>query len=69
MKYLVSLAPKSTEWTLPAKRPAEECMYLFNNASKLNSDTTVTWILGFTHYEDGVEEKDSIQVTTFFKVQ
>ena len=69
MKYLVRIATKSTEWTLPAKRPAEECMYLFNNASELNSDTTVTWILGFTHYEDGVEEKDSIQVTTFFKAK
>ena len=69
MKYLVRIATKSTEWTLPAKRPAEECMYLFNNASELNSDTTVTWTLGFTHYENGVEEKDSIQVTTFFKAK
>ena len=69
MKYFVQIAQKFSEWTLPAKRPAEECVYLFNNASQLNSDTTVTWTLGFTHYENGMEEKDSIQVTTFFKVK
>jgi hypothetical protein len=39
------------------------------NESKLQSDTTVTWTLGYTHYEKGIEETDSIQVTTFFKVE
>lgn len=43
--------------------------YNFMNESKLQSDTTVTWTLGYTHYEKGIEETDSIQVTTFFKVE
>ena len=33
------------------------------------SDTTVTWTLGYTHYEKGIVENDSIQVTTFIKVK
>ena len=57
MKYLVRIDPKFTEWTLPAKRPAEKCLYLFNNVSQLNSDTMVTWTLGFVHYENGVGGK------------
>lgn len=41
--------------------------YEFENFNELVSDTTVTWTLGFTRYEGGREELDSIQVTTFFK--
>ena len=41
--------------------------YEFGNFNELESDTTVTWTLEYTHYERGQEEKDSIQVTTFFK--
>jgi hypothetical protein len=33
------------------------------------SDTTVTWTLGYTHYEKGIVETDSLQVTTFIKVK
>ena len=33
------------------------------------SDTTVSWTLGYTHYENGVVETDSIQVTSFIKVK
>ena len=43
--------------------------YNFMNESKLQSDTTVTWTLGYTHNEKGIEETASIQVTTFFKVE
>jgi hypothetical protein len=43
--------------------------YNFMNESKLQSDTTVTWTLGYTHNEKGIKETDSIQVTTFFKVE
>lgn len=42
----------------PADGPcAEKCLYLFNNVSQLNSDTMVTWTLGFVHYENGVGGK------------
>lgn len=41
--------------------------YEFENFNKLVSDTTVTWTLEYTHYERGQEERNSIQVTTFFK--
>ena len=41
--------------------------YEFGNFNELESDTTVTWTLEYTRYERGQEEKDSIQVTTFFK--
>ena len=41
--------------------------YEFGNFNELVSDTTVTWTLEYTRYERGQEEKDSIQVTTFFK--
>jgi hypothetical protein len=43
--------------------------YNFMNVSKLQSDTTVTWTLGYTHYEKGIVETDSLQVTTFIKVK
>lgn len=41
--------------------------YEFGNFNELVSDTTVTWTLEYTRYERGQEEKDSIQVTTYFK--
>ena len=41
--------------------------YEFENFNKLVSDTTVTWTLEYTHYEGGQEERNSIQVTTYFK--
>jgi len=41
--------------------------YEFESFNELVSDTTVTWTLEYTRYEGGQEEKDSIQVTTFFK--
>lgn len=51
----------------PEKWSPEENTYEFENFNELVSDTTVTWTLGFTRYEGGREELDSIQVTTFFK--
>ena len=41
--------------------------YEFESFNELVSDTTVTWTLEYTRYEGEQEEKDSIQVTTFFK--
>jgi len=41
--------------------------YHFEKTTKPESDTTITWTLEYTHYEKGLEEKDSIQVTSFFK--
>lgn len=54
--------------TWPAKRRVIAREYVFENFN-MKSDSTVTWTLGFMHYENGVGEKDSIQVTTFFKVK
>ena len=54
--------------TWPAKRRVIAREYVFENII-MKSDSTVTWTLGFMHYENGVGEKDSIQVTTFFKVK
>ena len=51
----------------PEKWSPEENTYQFENFNELVSDTTVTWTLGFTRYEGGREELDSIQVTTLFK--
>ena len=52
----------------PEKKTPRSRGYSITNIHELESDTTVTWTLGYTHYESGVEETDSIQVTTFFKV-
>ena len=52
----------------PKKKTPRSRGYSITNIHELESDTTVTWTLGYTHYESGVEETDSIQVTTFFKV-
>jgi len=54
--------------TWPAKRHVIAREYVFENIN-MKSDSTVTWTLGFMHYENGVGEKDSIQVTTFFKAK
>ena len=54
--------------TWPAKRRVSAREYVFENIN-MKSDSTVTWTLGFMHYENGVGEKDSIQVTTFFKAK
>lgn len=53
----------------PTKTTAISKTYSFSNTGIFVSDTTITWTLGYTHYESGIEEKDSIQVTTFFKVE
>lgn len=52
----------------PEKKTPRSRGYSITKIHELESDTTVTWTLGYTHYESGVEETDSIQVTTFFKV-
>lgn len=54
--------------TWPTKRRVGTREYVFENII-MKSDSTVTWTLGFMHYENGVGEKDSIQVTTFFKTK
>lgn len=54
--------------TWPTKRRVGAREYVFENIN-MKSDSTVTWTLGFMHYETGVGEKDSIQVTTFFKTK
>lgn len=51
----------------PEKWGPEEHYYQIERDSTLEADTTVTWTLGFTRYEGGREELDSIQVTTCFK--
>ena len=52
----------------PTTEKAPKRSYNFSNKFvEFESDTTVTWTLEYTHYERGQEEKDSIQVTTFFK--
>ena len=61
------VAYKVTGRSWPEKWSPEENTYQFENFNELVSDTTVTWTLGFTRYEGGREELDSIQVTTFFK--
>lgn len=45
----------------------ESTYYLVN--ADLESDTTVTWTLKYTHYETERSETDSIQVTSFIKVK
>lgn len=45
----------------------ENTYYLANR--DLESDTTVTWALKYTHYETGRSETDSILVTSFIKVK
>ncbi len=53
-------------WPKTVKAPKRD--YEFSNEFvEFESDTTVTWTLEYTHYENGVEEADSIQVTTCFK--
>lgn len=54
--------------TWPSVRMVKERRYSFTSAG-VGSDTTVTWTLGYTHYENGVEQSDSIEVTTFIKVE
>ena len=54
--------------TWPSVRMVKERRYSFTSAG-VDSDTTVTWTLGYTHYENGVEQSDSIEVTTFIKVE
>ena len=57
------------ETTWPSKRTAGTNTYFFSKNALFESDTTITWTLGYTHYESGMMEKDSIQVTTFLKVE
>ena len=66
---LVILEPKNLEYrTWPTTLKAPKRNYVFSNEFvEFESDTTVTWTLEYTHYENGVEEADSIQVTTCFK--
>lgn len=45
----------------------ERTFYIKN--TDLESDTTVTWTLKYTHYETERSETDSIQVTSFIKVK
>ena len=52
----------------PAEREVSEMFYTLEPAD-VTSDTTVTWTLGYTYYEKGIEKNDSIQVTTFLKVE
>lgn len=54
--------------TWPSVRMVKERRYSFTSAG-VGSDTTVTWTLGYTHYENGIEQSDSIEVTTFIKVE
>ena len=51
----------------PEKWGPQEHYYQIERDNTLKADTTVTWTLEYTRYERGQEEKDSIQVTTFFK--
>ena len=53
----------------PENRSPQEHTYQFESFNEFVSDTTVTWTLEYTRYERGQEEKDSIQVTTFFKAK
>ena len=52
----------------PEEREVSEMFYTLEPAD-VTSDTTVTWTLGYTYYEKGIEKNDSIQVTTFLKVE
>ena len=52
----------------PKDREVRTRKYYFDPSDELTSDTTVTWTLGYTHYENGIEETDTIQVTTFLKM-
>ena len=58
---------KMLERSWPEKKIPQEHTYQFESFNTLASDTTVTWTLEYTRYEGDQEEKDSIQVTTFFK--
>jgi len=51
----------------PEKWGPQKHYYQIERDNTLEADTTVTWTLEYTRYEGGQEEKDSIQVTTFFK--
>lgn len=53
----------------PEKWGPEEHYYQIERDNTLEADTTVTWTLEYTRYEGEQEEKDSIQVTTCFKVK
>ena len=53
----------------PSEEEIRERSYYFDAVGLPSSDTTVTWTLGYTHYEKGIVENDSIQVTTFIKVK
>jgi hypothetical protein len=56
-----------TYW--PSEEEIRERSYYFAADELPSSDTTVTWTLGYTHYEKGIVETDSLQVTTFIKVK
>ena len=58
---------KMLERSWPEKKIPLEHTYQFESFNTLASDTMVTWTLEYTRYEGDQEEKDSIQVTTFFK--
>lgn len=64
---IVLVDPLPSRW--PRTYYAASVEYNFSDVTQLQSDTTVTWTLDYTHYEKGIEETDSIQVTTFFKVE
>ena len=51
----------------PEKWSPKVHYYQIERDNTLEADTTVTWTLEYTRYEGEQEEKDSIQVTTFFK--
>lgn len=53
----------------PSEEEIRERSYYFAADELPSSDTTVTWTLGYTHYEKGIVETDSLQVTTFIKVK
>ena len=53
----------------PEKWGPQKHYYQIERDNTLEADTTVTWTLEYTRYERGQEEKDSIQVTTCFKVK
>ena len=55
-------------WYWPSVNEARERVYYLDVVGQ-PSDTTVTWTLGYTHYEKGIVETDSIQVTSFIKVK
>ena len=63
------LYPVSLFRKYPEEQVVRTNAYLLEPGPDVTEDTTVTWTLGYTHYEKGIEESDSIQVTTFIKVK